>query len=55
MWPALTSGQQFLVMVTARGEFELNSRKMNGLMAELDTRVIPMMAWGKREREGYGK
>ena len=42
--PPLTRGQQFLVIPTALGDLELKRRKMNGLIAELDTIVIPMIA-----------
>ena len=42
--PPLTRGQQFLVIPTALGERELKRRKMKGLIAELDTIVIPMIA-----------
>ena len=42
--PPLTSGQQFLVIPTALGDLELKRRKMKGLIAELDTIVIPIIA-----------
>ena len=42
--PPLTRGQQFLVIPTALGDLELKRRKMNGLIAEFDTIVIPMIA-----------
>ena len=44
--PPLTSGQQFLVIPNALGDLELKGRKMNGLIAELDTIVIPIIACG---------
>ena len=34
-----------LVMADALWEVELKRRKIKGLMAELDTIVIPMIAW----------
>jgi len=37
-------GQQFLVIVCALGEFELKRRKMNGLIAELETMDRPKSA-----------
>ena len=38
-------GQQFLAIEEATGEEELKSRKMKGLIAELDTIDTPMIAW----------